>query len=151
MNPSGTGAAFQERSNMICLITTAVIYPAIIVLALVYQYPITLAGLIIGGVVLQFFAHAVLHIPMAFLTRNEPDDERVRSIAHRSGRLAGIVLSVGVFLVIMLTIVQGLAAGGESNSAGFTSPIFTGSVLFACFIGSELTRMTHAAVLYRRG
>jgi amino acid transporter len=151
MNLSGTGADFQERSNMICLITTAVIYPAIIVLALVYQYPITLAGLIIGGVVLQVIAHAVLHIPLAFLTRREPDDERVRSITHRSSRLAGVVLSVGVFLVIMLTIVQGWAAGGESNSTGFTSPIFTGSMLFACFIGSELTRMTRAAVLYRRG
>jgi uncharacterized membrane protein len=151
MNTTGSGADFQERSNMICLITTAVIYPAIIVAALVYQYPITLVGLIIAGVVLQVIALALLHIPLAFLTRKEPDDERVRSIVQRSDRLSGIVLSVGVFLVIMLTIVQGLAAGGQSIPAGFTSPVFTGSVLFACFIGSELTRMAHAAVLYRRG
>jgi uncharacterized membrane protein len=151
MNSTGTGADFQERSNLICLITTAAIYPAVIGLALAYPTPMTLLGLMAAGVVLQVILLTLLHIPLAFLTRKEPDDERVRSIAHRSDRLAGIVLSVGVFLVVMLTMVQGMVASGDAPYRDFASPIFTGSVLFACFVTSELTRMAYAAVLHRRG
>ena len=44
---------------------------------------------------------------------------------------------------------QGLV--GPIAAGSFASPIVTGHVLLACFIAAELTRMTHAAVLYRRG
>ncbi len=150
MNPHGTGAAFQERSNLACLATTAVIYPALLVIAFLNPVPGALIGLLIAGVALQVIALTVLHIIAALSTRTEPDDERVRAIAHRSDRLGGVVLSVGVGLVVCLTIAQGLKAPEGFAPGSFASPILTGYVLFAVFVGSELARMAHAAVLHRR-
>lgn len=150
MNTAGTGAAFHERSNLACLITTALIYPAVLVIAFLNPAPGTLLGLLIGGVVLQVAALIVLHIAAAVFTRQEPDDERVRAITHRSDRISGIVLSVGVFLVICLTIAQGFAIEGGVEPGSFASPILTGYALLAAFVASELTRMTHGAVLHRR-
>jgi len=149
MNHNGTGADFHERSNLACLVTTALIYPALLVGAFMAPTPMTLVGLLIVGVILQVIALVVLHVLLAIFTRQEPDDERVRSITHRSDRLSGVVLSVGVFLVIMLTIVQG--SMNPTQAGSFASPVFTGYVLLAWFVGAELTRMAHAAVLYRRG
>lgn len=150
MNTAATGAAFQERSNIACLVTTAVIYPAILVIAFLNPTPGTLIGLLIAGVILQVIALAVLHAAAAVFTRAEPDDERVRAITHRSDRLGGLVLAVGVFLVVCLTIAQGLAAPEGFAPGSFASPIITGYVLFAVFVASELARMAHAAVLHRR-
>jgi TRAP-type C4-dicarboxylate transport system permease large subunit len=147
MNHSGTGADFHERSNLACLVTTALIYPGLLVGAFVV--PVSLTGLLIVGVILQVIALVVLHVLVAIFTRQEPDDERVESIKDRSDRVSGVVLSVGVFLVILLTIVQGWQNPAQAGSFG--SPVFTGLVLFAWFVVAELTRMAHAAVLYRRG
>ncbi len=149
MNHSGTGADFHERSNLACLVTTALIYPALLVGAFVVPTPMSLIGLLIVGVILQVIALVVLHVLVAIFTRQEPDDERVASIKDRSDRISGVVLSVGVFLVILLTIVQGWMNPAQAGSFG--SPVFTGLVLFAWFVVAELTRMAHAAVLYRRG
>lgn len=150
MNPNATGAAFQERSNLACLATTAVIYPALLVIAFLNPTPGALIGLLIVGVILQVIALAVLHIGVALVTRVEPDDERVRAISHRSDRLGGLVLALGVFLVVCLTIAQGLSAPEALVPASFASPIITGYVLLAVFVVSELARMAHAAVLHRR-
>lgn len=150
MNTAGTGADFQERSNLACLITTAVIYPAILVIAFLNPVPGVLIGLLVAGVVLQVIALGVLHVLAALFTRAEPDDERVRTIGHRSDRLGGLVLAAGVFLVVCLTIAQGLAAPEGFAPGSFASPIITGYVLLAVFVLSELTRMAHAAVLHRR-
>lgn len=148
MNHSGTGADFRERSNLACLVTTALIYPALLVLAFAAPTPLSLVGLLVVGVSLQVVLLVALHVLNALSTRQEPDDERVAAISHRSDRASGVVLSVGVFLVIGLTIVQGFTSPIDPGS--FTSPVFTGCVLFACFIVAEITRMAHAAVLYRR-
>ncbi|GJM19692.1 MAG: hypothetical protein DHS20C14_19050 [Phycisphaeraceae bacterium] len=147
MNPSGTGAAFRERSNLACLVTTALIYPAIIAIALAAPTPVSLVGLLIAGVAAQVVALIALHIVWAITTRDEPDDERVRTIGHRADRLAGVVLGVGVFLVVMLTIAQGFRPADDPTL--FASPIFTGYVLFACFVASELVRMSLTAIAYR--
>lgn len=149
MNPHGTGADFREISNLACLITTALLYPALLAIAFLSPAPVSWIGLLIVGVVLQAVVLIVVHALAAVFTRAEPDDERVAAIVHRSDRISGVVLSVGVFLVIGLTVVQGLADPAEAGS--FASPIFTGYVLFACFVVAELVRMTHAAILYRRG
>ncbi len=149
MNLSGTGADFHERSNLASLVTTALIYPALLVVAFSSPTSLSLIGLLIVGVAAQVFALIILHALAALRTRPEPDDERITAIQRRAGRVSSAVLSVGVFLVIGLTVVQGMASPTEAVS--FASPIFTGSVLFACFIAAELTRMVHAAVLYRRG
>jgi len=106
-------------------------------------------GLLIAGVMLQVVPLVVLHTIVALVTREEPDDERIVAIQQRSARASGVVLSVGVWLVVGLTVAQGLVGSAEVGS--FASPIITGHVLLACFIVAELTRMTHAAVLYRRG
>lgn len=148
MNASGTGAAFQEGSNLACLITTALIYPSIIATALVVPTPVSLVGLLITGVIIQVLALTALHIVLALTTRDEPDDERVIAIGHRADRLAGIVLSVGVFLVVILTIAQGFRPADDPTL--FASPIFTGYALFACFIASELVRMSLTALAFRR-
>lgn len=149
MNHSGTGADFQERSNLACLITTALIYPALLVGAFVLPTPMSMIGLLVVGVTLQVILLVGMHVLLALVTREEPDDERVEAIKHRSDRVSGVVLSVGVFGVIGLTVVQGWMQPGEAGS--WVSPVFTGLVLFACFLVAELTRMAHAAVLYRRG
>jgi hypothetical protein len=149
MNQNGTGADFREVSNLACLVTTALLYPALLVIAFLSPAPVSWIGLLIAGVALQTVVLIVVHALAALFTRAEPDDERVAAIAHRSDRISGVVLGVGVVLVIGLTVVQGLA---DPERAGtFASPIFTGYVLLACFVVSELIRMTHAAILYRRG
>lgn len=151
MNTTGTGADFHERSNLACLGTTVLIYPALLVWAFQDPTPGTLLALLIAGVVMQVAALAVLHIITALVTRQEPDDERVAAIGQRSDRLSGIVLSVGVFGVISLTIAQGFLAPSEPGAASFGSPVLTGLVLLACFVTAELVRMGHAAILYRKG
>lgn len=149
MNLQGTGADFHERSNLACLATTALIYPALVAIAWMSPTPLSLVGLLLVGVALQVVALIVLHALAALLTPPEPDDERITMIQRRSQRVSGAVLSVGVLLVIGLTVVQSVASPTETGS--FASPIFTGCVLLACFVAAELTRMVHAAVLYRRG
>lgn len=149
MNTRGTGADFHERSNLACLVTTALIYPALLAVAFAAPTPVSMIGLLIVGVTLQVLALIVLHALVAVFTRDEPDDERVVAIQGRSARASGVVLSVGVWLVIGLTVAPGLV--GPIADGSFASPIVTGHVLLACFIAAELTRMAHAAVLYRRG
>ncbi|MFK7883551.1 MAG: hypothetical protein AB8F26_05130 [Phycisphaerales bacterium] len=149
MNSSGTGAVFREWSNLASLITTALIYPAILVLAFVYPTPITLVGLLVGGVVLQVIVMILLHIAAAVLSRQEPDDERVVAIQRRASSPAGVVLGVGVFCVIGLTIVQGFVSPTEGPL--LASPVLTGYALFAVVLVSELIRMSLIAVGFRRG
>lgn len=149
MNTSGTGASFRERSNLACLITTAAIYPAVLALAFSYPSPFILVGLLVGGVVIQIIAMILLHIVAALVSREEPDDERVRAIGARASERAGVVLGVGVFFVIALTIVQGFVHPVDGPLLG--SPVLTGYVLFAVVLVSELIRMSLTAVGYRRG
>lgn len=147
MNESGTGAAFHERSNLVCLVTTALIFPPVLFFAFRDPTPGRLLGLLVLAVILQVAALIVAHIALAVVTRPEPDDERIRAIAERSDRVSGLVLSAGVFGVVALTIAQGFAG---SDAGSFASPVLTGCVLCACLAVSELTRMAHAAVLHRR-
>lgn len=149
MNNTGTGAAFRERSNLACLVTTALIYPALLVFAFMYPTPMTLVGLLIGGVVVQVLLLIVLHIAAALFSPQEPDDERVIAIGHRASRHAGLILGIGVFLVITLTVVQGFVypPGGSLMA----SPILTGYVLFGVVLVSELARMSMTALSFRRG
>ncbi len=148
MNPSGTGAAFRERSNLACLLTTVLIYPAVLAFALPFASPVALVMPLIAGVVLQVVILIVLHAVLALTTREEPDDERVRAIGHRADRIAGVVLSVGVMLVVGFTIIQqGAFLANLPDVAA--SPIFTGYVLFAVFVASEVIRMSLTALAYR--
>lgn len=149
MNSTGTGAAFRERSNLACLVTTALIYPALLLMAARNPTAITLVGLLVAGVILQVVLLIVLHILAAVFTRQEPDDERVRAIEHRASRVSGVVLGVAVFGVLGLTIVQGFVYPPEGPF--LASPVLTGYVLFGAVLAAELVRMSLAAVGYRRG
>lgn len=147
MNASGTGATFREWSNFACLVSTAVVYPTILVIAWRSPSLASMIGLLIAGVVVQTVMLVVLHIVLALVTRSEPDDERITAIERRASRWSGGVLSVGVVSVVGLSIVQGIAAQGGSST--FASPLLTGYVLLACFVVAELTRMSITAVGYR--
>lgn len=149
MNSTGTGAAFRERSNLVCLVTTTLIYPALLFMAARNPTAIGLVGHLVAGVILQVVLLIVLQILVALFTRQEPDDERVRAIEHRASRLSGIMLRVGVFVVLGLTIVQGFVY--PPKGPFLASPVFTGYVLFGAVLAAELVRMSLAALGYRRG
>lgn len=147
MNSTGTGAVFREWSNLACLVTTALIYPILLVRAMASPSPYALAALLVIGIGVQVIVLILVHIAAAVLTRREPDDERVRAIEHRAARLGGGVLSVGVFGVIGLTLLQATMLGREGGFAA--SPLLTGYVLFGVVFLAEVFRMAIVAVGYR--
>tara|TARA_R110000737_G_scaffold2923_19_gene10292 strand:- start:17937 stop:18395 length:459 start_codon:yes stop_codon:yes gene_type:complete len=142
MNDAGTGYSFGLGSNWLVLLSTAVIYPAVLIVGLMGEWDVfALTVMLSIGVVVQVVVLAIGHIGLAMLTKKEPDDERMKQIQQWASRMSGIVLSVGVMLLVMLLIGRAMVqtVGGGDGGGGDVDllPVY---LLFGVFIVSELVR-----------
>ncbi|MBO6739099.1 MAG: accessory gene regulator B family protein [Phycisphaerales bacterium] len=146
MNESGTGTEFRLRSSWACLVTTALIYPALILAGILadWRAPI-LAIMLAVGVAAQALVLIIVHIYLALRMPQEPDDERDRQVLNRASSIAGYVLQSGVFLVLVLMITQAILRSGTPDILDLL-PIYT---LLAVWIASELVRFALTITAYR--
>ncbi|MDF1809439.1 MAG: hypothetical protein P1U42_07065 [Phycisphaerales bacterium] len=149
MNESGTGADFRAKSNLTALITTALIYPAVLLFSAIGEKNIfELAAILAVGVVLQISIMIVIHIFLALKTTQEPDDERDHDLARRASHVSGTVMTSSVVIVLLIMLVRAMIAtvssGGETNVDLW--PLYG---IFGSLILSELVRYTITARGYR--
>lgn len=143
MNEDGTGHSFGLGSNWLVLISTAVIYPAILIVGSLGAWNVFALTVVLAvGVVLQVVVLVVGHIGLALMTRKEPDDERIREIERRAGGTSGVVLSVGVMMLVVVLIGRAMFSVLEAGVEGVEAdvdllPVYA---LFGVFIVSELVR-----------
>jgi len=97
-------------------------------------------GLMMAVVVLLVILSGVSHAALAILFRSQAnmDDERDRSIALRSGRVAGYVLVTGVCGGIWLAMIQ-------------SDTFWIAQALIGALVVAEVTEGVTRLVLYRRG
>lgn len=158
MNDSGTGAEFRVRSSWACLISTVLIYPALIALGGVIGWNAIVFAVMLGlGIGVQGVVMVVVHIYLAVRMPQEPDDERDRMVLMRAASVAGTVLQVGVFGVLalmMAVMIRKTVMSGEGIYAtnGFDLmgmemlPIYA---LLGVWIASELVRYALTITGYR--
>jgi len=97
-------------------------------------------GLMVAVVVLLVILAGVSHAALAIVFRSQAnvDDERDRSIALRSGRVAGYVLVTGVCAGIGLAMMQ-------------SDTFWIAQALIGALVVAEVTEGVTKLVLYRRG
>jgi len=97
-------------------------------------------GLMVAVVVLLVILAGVSHAALAIVFRSQAnvDDERDRSIALRSGRVAGYVLVTGVCAGIGLAMMQ-------------SDTFWIAQALIGALVVAEVTEGVTRLVLYRRG
>jgi len=143
MNNDGTGHAFGLGSNWLVLVSTALIYPAVLIVGLMGEWDVfALTVMLSIGVVVQVVVLVIGHIGLAVLTKKEPDDERIKQIDQWASLKSGIVLSVGVMLLVVMLIGRAMFTAVDANVEGVEIeidllPIYA---LFGVFIVSELVR-----------
>jgi len=149
MNDSGTGAEFRAKSNLTALITTALIYPSVLLISSMgNKNAFELAAILTGGVILQIVIMIVVHIILALGTNKEPDDERDQDLARRASHISGTVLTSCVVTVLLIMLVRAMietAAQGGGSSVDLW-PLYG---IFGSLILSELVRYTITARGYR--
>lgn len=149
MNETGTGAEFRIRSSWACLITTVLIYPAIIAVGGFVGWNALVLAIMLGlGVLVQATLLIAVHAYLAIRMPKEPDDERDRMLLSRASSIAGYVLQSGVFLVLVLMIGRTIATTVRSEGSADVDllPIY---VLLGVWIASELVRYALTITGYR--
>ena len=149
--------SFHERSAWACLLSTALIWGLYFGAIFIVSGPgmwVSLPALI-AAIALQTIVLIVAHI--AFRVGAQGDDtfdERDRTIARRSGHWAGIFLSVGVMLCVVLFPMREIASRmdppGQLATGWLAGPFVTGNVLLLWFVLSEIVHFGAQVVLYRR-
>jgi len=104
-----------------------------------------------GALVLMVAILIVLHIVIALLTREQPDDERDGLIRLRSNRFSSYFMVVGILLAINCVLLQQIIGGELADHSFFMHPLFTGHLLLFSLVLSECTRLLTEAISYRRG
>lgn len=149
MNESGTGADFRAKSNLTALITTALIYPSVLIISSMGDWnAFGLVALLTIGVILQTVIMILVHIILALSTDQEPDDERDQDLARRASHVSSTVLTSSVVIVLIIILVRAMistAAQGGSASIDLW-PMYG---IFGSLIISELVRYTITARGYR--
>ena len=157
MNPDGTGTSFRLRSTWAQLVSITVLYGgALIGISIDPTNPLVTAGFLTAATILLVIALVVLHIPMALLTRHDPDDERDAAIQLRSTRYSSYILSGGVVTAIIAIVAQQVVTqhtvGEPANpSALILNPLLIGDFLVLALVASELVRLATQLVDYHRG
>ena len=149
--------SFHERSAWACLLSTVLIwglYFGALVAASPEASGVSVPALV-AAIVLQTVVLIVAHI--AFRIAGDADDtfdERDRTIALRSGHWAGVFLSVGVMLCIVLfpmrEIAERMNPPGRLAEGLLAGPFVTGNILLFWFVLSEVLHFGAQVVLYRR-
>jgi hypothetical protein len=151
MNESGTGASFRAKSNLTALITTALIYPTVLIVSLAGNWDaFALAAVLAIGVVLQVLIMIFVHIILALSTKQEPDDERDQDLARRASHVSGVVMTSSVVVVLLMLLVRAMLATVASEGAANVDlwPLYA---IFGSLIISELVRYMITARGYRVG
>ena len=151
MNDSGTGAEFRIRSNWCALITTALIYPIVLIVGAMQSWNVFALSAMVGvGVFVQVVIMILVHIYLALKMPKEPDDERDLMLSRRASSVSGTVLLVLAWCVLIMMIARAmmLTASQESTAQVDMFPIYA---LFGALILSELTRYVITLKSYRIG
>lgn len=152
MNQVGSGAGFKERLNGAALIATALIYPLIIFIVVMDPdlTPVEMIGWLSFGVGLHILVTILMSILAAVMTREEPDDERVRAIEHQGARVSGRVLQIGVVMIILGMIARALWQSAALSEQPM-NPMLIGYGLMMALVIADLSGFVTRAVGYRRG
>lgn len=153
MNDSGTGAEFRVRSSWACLITTALIYPVLIVTGVIWGWNgIELAAMLGVGIGIQAVVLVAVHIYLAIKMPSEPDDERDRMLLNRASAIAGYVLQSGVFVVLVLMVGMVILkmAGSEGRQGTGIEDMLPIFALLGVWIASELVRYALTITGYKQ-
>ncbi|MBC8406452.1 MAG: hypothetical protein H8E15_14625 [Planctomycetes bacterium] len=152
MNEAGTGASFREMSAWAQLIGNAGLYAAVV--AITWSQPtdaVRFAWALGGALVFMVAILIVLHIVIALLTREQPDDERDGLIRLRSSRFSSFFLIVGILLAINCVLLQQITGGEPADRSFFMHPLFPAHLLLFSLMLSECLRLFTEAISYRRG
>lgn len=154
-NPDGSGAVFRERSALLTLATTVLIYGGVLALS-AFGPPLGFrtAALLAIGVGLQVVCLTVGHIVLALTTPAEPNDERDRDIGRRAAGPANWIASGGLVLGLLLLTAQQMAmeASGEPLlTRAWTNPGWAAQLLLLALVLSEGLRLALVVRGYRRG
>ncbi len=103
-------------------------------------------GLLIGYTVLLIIVLVAYHVLVAVMSRPEAEDERDRLIQWRAGNIGGLVLSFGVFTVILNILI-----GNWLGQPLFLSPVGIAHALLLAMLIATVVEMVLKLVLYRRG
>ncbi|NQU48953.1 MAG: hypothetical protein HQ519_09935 [Planctomycetes bacterium] len=104
-----------------------------------------------GALVFMVAILIVLHIVIALLTKEQPEDERDDLIRLRSSRFSSYFLVIGILLAINCVLLQQITGGELADRSFFMHPLFTGHLLLFCLVISECIRLLTEAISYRRG
>lgn len=137
---------FREKSAWVCLLSTLLVFvPYFIHVASLFNQDRAIAPPEIWAVfavaaVLQALITAAIHIVLSRQWQREPKDERDTAIQSAAYRRAYIVLSVGVALLLCLTV------WGPTLSA-----LALGQWMLLAFVLAEVTNYGFQVLGYRRG
>lgn len=149
MNQTGTGAEFRVRSSWACLITSLIIYPALIIFGGLANWNAIVFAVMLGlAVAVQTIIMIAVHIYLALRMPQEPDDERDKMLLSRASSIAGYVLQSGVFVVLVLMIARASSTTVQSKGTAEVDmlPIYA---LLGVWIASELVRYVMTITGYR--
>lgn len=149
MNDSGTGAEFRIRSNWCALITTALIYPIVLIVGAMQDWNVFALSAMVGvGVFVQVVVMIVVHIYLALMMPKEPDDERDLMLSRRASSISGTVLLVGVWCVLIVMVARAMMMTAQEETHAYVDmiPIYA---LFGAIILAELTRYVMTILSYR--
>lgn len=153
MNSKGTGATFREQSTWATLVTTVIVYVALL-FAVLYDpgNAWRTAWLLGAAVVVEIGVLVLAHIVLAIRAREEPDDERDAAVALRSLRYSHVVLGAGIVLSILgLLAGQILRSREDALPVAILDPLWIGHWLVFCLVLSEIARLVSRVIGYRRG
>ncbi len=109
-----------------------------------------LLGVFLGAVFSQVFFLVVIHITLAIVLKEEPKDERDRTIEAKSSHLAYNILSVSSVIAAVWIVIGG-PVSAVPDVKRYLDPIFLSQVfLFLCIL-AETVRYLTQGICYRRG
>jgi hypothetical protein len=134
------GLSFQEKSQLVSLINTVVIFGGEMVYFLCLEDPDVgdFLGLMIGVTVLLVIVEIVAHILLAIGWREEGPDERDRHIALLGARVGYVILTTGTVSVMLFAV--------------FSLPrVWLAFGLLTTLVVAEVAKFAAQLLYYRRG
>jgi hypothetical protein len=147
--------SFREKSAWACAATIiAVFVPYFVRVYRLFEHQqltaMSILPMFVGAVVVQVAVLILAHILFAIREKQEPKDERDRTIEaksfHNAYFVCGFFAFFGMGWVIMYTIAVGSAA-----AARVLTPITISQMVLFCFVMAEVTKYLTQAISYRRG